>query len=418
MKRKILIILGLCLLGLKAEEPSFEVVNQALQIPLFEDDNLWDDSEKEVAARLKWPQESRTDTLASYRLYAGKEVSVLGARPYSLAFYSEKEMPQQISIIFSNKGDIEQAAPRDGARVQEKEEINIPQVLKILNASIKRDEEAISSRLKEILGEPRGDGIGVGRQMEQTSRWDWKGHSILLVAVSKEYASIRILPTEAADQNGKVGRISDDELKESLRSRVEKRSNGDVVIQQIPMVDQGPKGYCVPATFERQLRYLGIPCDLYLLAMKAGTQLGGGTYVDGMIESIKSLCSIYGRSIQFPKAEFETKILAKSIDQGILLIWTCLVNREHDHKVSKKSIERLKVQNWEDWKQELLQDRKEENLPTRDIKGGHVRMIIGYNADTREVAFSDSWGERFVERWMTYEEAEAITQGNFVVIQP
>ena len=34
------------------------------------------------------------------------------------------------------------------------------------------------------------------------------------------------------------------------------RSN--VVVTDIPMVDQGPKGYCVPATWERYLRYLGI----------------------------------------------------------------------------------------------------------------------------------------------------------------
>jgi hypothetical protein len=33
------------------------------------------------------------------------------------------------------------------------------------------------------------------------------------------------------------------------------------------MVDQGPKGYCVPATFERAMRTMGIDADMYLLAM-------------------------------------------------------------------------------------------------------------------------------------------------------
>ena len=42
------------------------------------------------------------------------------------------------------------------------------------------------------------------------------------------------------------------------------------------MVNQGPKGYCVPATFERVLRTMGIESDMYLLAMLGGTSLAVG----------------------------------------------------------------------------------------------------------------------------------------------
>jgi hypothetical protein len=43
-------------------------------------------------------------------------------------------------------------------------------------------------------------------------------------------------------------------------------------------------------------------------------------------------------------------------------------------------------------------------------------LIIGYNKETNEIAFSDSWGERFIERWITIPEAEQVSQGRFYVI--
>ncbi|MES2307278.1 MAG: hypothetical protein V4507_00305 [Verrucomicrobiota bacterium] len=416
-KSHILFWMGLFFSVIHAQDIGFSQLNQALELPLFQDDNLWDDDEKAVAKRLGWPEESRTDTLASYRLYAKPPVSVLGTRPYSLALYAERGLVQQLSLMFSNKGDIEEGKPNDTARTGDRREGVDIKTVRLLGASIKKDADTISERLTHLLGEPKSEGFGVGAQMERILRWDWKGHAILLAAPPKEYASIRILPVEAAENDGKVERIHKEELKEMLLVRVEKRENGDHVIQQIPMVDQGPKGYCVPATIERELRYLGIPCDLYLLAMKGGTMIGGGTSIFSMMESIKSLCSIYGRTIQSPKVEINSKNIAKYIDQGLPLLWCCFVDREHDRKIFERSIERKSVTDWSAWKSKLNEFRKPENLPKKDITAGHMRMIIGYNPETREVAISDSWGEAYKERWLTYEEAMAISQDELIVIQ-
>jgi hypothetical protein len=408
-------LIGFSFLG--AQEATFEALNKAMEVPLFQDDNLWDDDEREVAKRLKWPEESRTDTVASYRLYADAKVSVLGARPYSLALYAERGLVQQLSLMFSNKGDVEEGKPNDSARTGEKRGEVDPKVIRALDAAIKKDAETISQRLKELLGEPKSETFGLRNQREQTLRWDWNGHALLLAAPGKEYASIRILPSDAADKDGKVERIPREELKAMLLVRVEKRENGDRVVQQIPMVDQGPKGYCVPATVERHLRYLGIPCDLYLLAMKGGTMIGGGTSTSQMIGSIEALCSLYGRSIQTPKAEIQVKLLSKYIDQGLPLLWCCFVDRGHDRKVLERSKERKSITDWEGWKEKLKDDRRPDALPKKDITAGHMRMIIGYNSETGEVAISDSWGEAFKERWMTFEEATAMSQDELFVIQ-
>ena len=55
------------------------------------------------------------------------------------------------------------------------------------------------------------------------------------------------------------------------------------------------------------------------------------------------------------------------------------------------------------------------SLP-KDRNTRHVILIMGYNKDTNEIAFSDSWGENFKERWITIPEAEMISQQEYWVV--
>jgi hypothetical protein len=43
-------------------------------------------------------------------------------------------------------------------------------------------------------------------------------------------------------------------------------------------------------------------------------------------------------------------------------------------------------------------------------------LIIGYNRATDEIALSDSWGPSYAERWITADEAEAISQSAMAAI--
>ena len=73
--------------GLTAETPGFDTLNKTFGIPIWSDDNLWDDTDADVAGRLAWPEESRTSGDSSFRLYAAARDKVIGARPFSLALY-------------------------------------------------------------------------------------------------------------------------------------------------------------------------------------------------------------------------------------------------------------------------------------------------------------------------------------------
>jgi len=62
-----------------------------------------------------------------------------------------------------------------------------------------------------------------------------------------------------------------------LPQNVTRDSGGNVYIKDIPMVDQGAKGYCVVASAQRLFEYYGIPADMHQLAQIAGSDPERGT---------------------------------------------------------------------------------------------------------------------------------------------
>ncbi|GAB4171373.1 MAG: hypothetical protein Fur0032_10600 [Terrimicrobiaceae bacterium] len=396
---------------------TFEEVNAAFGVPVFADENLWDDPDKDTADRLKWPQESLTPRDASFRLYAGPSVRVLGARPYSLALYGEGGTVSSLSLVFANKGDVEVLGCQQFGGSQRESQREMKKVIKEFEEQLRADEKSIEAALTAVLGEPKQTSFGQGREMrEQVKRWDWNGHAILLAAPDGEYVAVRVIPSDLANGTRKP-RISADELRAELATRVERRTNGDVVVTTIPMVDQGPKGFCVPATWERALRYMGIPADMYILAMAGDTGIGGGTYLSSIVNGAKETVTRAGRRLQISSGKISLPTLAPLIDRGLPVMWAMYVDPQLNRELTKRTQERAGVQDPAEWKSLIAPARK----AAKDLKppraNGHVCMIIGYNKETGEVAVSDSWGEEFAERWMTLEEAEAISQRSLMTIQ-
>ena len=66
-------------------------------------------------------------------------------------------------------------------------------------------------------------------------------------------------------------------------------ATGDVWLADVPMVDQGQKGYCVVAATERVMRYYGSKVDENELAQAANTKTEGGTSFEEMLDALKKL---------------------------------------------------------------------------------------------------------------------------------
>lgn len=411
-------------------EVTAEKLNTAMQADLFPASGLvWEESADDVAQRLRWPQESKTTTQGSYRLYAKPDVRLFGTRPYSCALYAEDGKPTQLSIVFANKGDFGKLAnltedsagegSRNAQRLEREQKRALKGEMKNFDAALKTDAETIEKTLTDILGpssEPAS--FGQGRDLkERVKRWNWNGSAILLATPRNEYVVVRVMPVATADAGGRVAKITDSDLRTQLASRVVRRENGDVVVSEIPMVDQGPKGFCVPATWERYLRYVNIPADMYVLAMAGHTQIGGGTSLGEMAQSADALCSQYGRRVEGITPTIDVRNLSKYIDDGLPIMWGCFVVDPLEVSVTKRMFERRKVTDWTEWKKSLEPFRAAAKTIQPDFKAGHLRMIIGYNPNTKEVAISDSWGERMAERWLTLEEANATSMGMLSIIK-
>ncbi len=429
-------------------------VNHLMGVAMFQDASLWGEDASIVARRLNWPEESRTSTQSSFRLYPNdrQPVTIFGLKAFSCSFYATQGHPTEVSIVLINSGDFDwarnfattaikykhpdaasssdsptaetNAAPLDasslnlspddqsyiGNKVQEKFEDQLKQVT-----------QTLTDALNGLLGAPDHEGFGGGAETrEQVQRWNWQGYAFLVSSVRGQYVSLRIVPTAFADNYGKADTLSSDDLKTALLGRVQRADSGDVVVGEIPMIDQGPKGYCVPATWARYLRYLGIPADMYVLAMAAGTSQKG-TNLEMMVENVDSLVTLYHHKIDDMSGDLDMKTIAKNIDAGLPLMWSCSIYEPFEEAITLRKKDREKVTDWSGWGTQLAaQDTDEiaKEITGAPSMGRHQRMIIGYNDKTNEIAISDSWSNEFAIRWMTLAEANKINAGQSYVIEP
>jgi len=375
----------------------WQEMNDLFGLEIWQDDLLWDDPTTNAAERMELKKESKTDFMENHRAYPLGKKKVLGEPVYTSALYGGEEHVESLSFVFLNQGDI----PRGSGYIS-------PSIRKALSGKIEASGMNVRDALVSILGKPERDALGKGDLREKVWRWNWNDHAILLSLQEGKYAALRIMPTGRADHAGRGGKITESDLKKRLASCVERRANGDVVIGNIPMVDQGPKGYCSPATWERYLRYMDIPADMYLLALAANTGIGGGTYSDQMLEATKSLISANGRELETIEGSLDPKSIAKQIDQGLPIMWRFLstpgFQRAANDNTARRNGKKVK--------------KKNDSGQTEDTgSGGHICLIIGYNKKTGEIAISDSWGPRFAERWVPASDAEKISYGSMNVIK-
>ena len=228
----------------------------------------------------------------------------------------------------------------------------------------------------------------------------------------------------------------------TLKAHVQTATNGASIIHDVPMVDQGDKGYCAAAVMARVMGYYGMDFDMHQAAQVAGTESKGGTKGESLRDALKRIalksnlhflviqgletheiqrmCTDYNHLATLahkPKASLEqadykldklldgmdgdllrqartkrpaelTKFkndVAKYIDLGIPLIWDVYLG--------------------------LV---KEEFLLPQD-RGGHLRLIIGYNKKTGDIFYTDSWGPRHECKQMTLGDALTMTFGLYVI---
>lgn len=280
------------------------------------------------------------------------------------------------------------------------------------------------------------------------SGWMWrKGDTAFLLesSVNKsekrpEFIRLRTASISAAKQrsHGVVKRSS-------LEDHVVRRDDGATLIDGIPMVDQGEKGYCVVASVERVGRYYGLEIDQHEMAQLADTT-EEGTRGDVMEKAFQRITGrIHVRTlklIEFDDRQFERDVrsynraakkegkwtLDLDLDEWFVhpvAFWSAAdkeVFREIKAKQNRFDHFNRKIREYVDQGIPLcwtlfLGMYQEGDMP--QVWGGHMRLIIGYDFSDPEVPkvyYTDSWGEGHGLKVMRADEAYCMTTALYVMV--
>jgi hypothetical protein len=372
---------------------------------------------EELASALQLRPESKTRHSASWRLYAGDGHRLFGARPYSIALYADEAgHPTIFSAVYANKGDFKSGAGRGEDHFDGGSEADAASLAKAMEA----DEKTLETAISKVLGEAKTQRFGDSRATRRTvRRWDWSGHSLLLSSEEGEYVSLSIVPPTLAEEGGKTAKVKDGDIRKRLLEDIVKEDNGDVFLGQIPMVDQGPKGYCAPATFERAMRAAGIDADMYLLAMVGKSGMGGGTSVEFLLEEVRQQVRNKGRRTKDENLkELRIRDVKRYIDQGVPVMWTMRSLDQYNDVANENTAKRKQVEDWAGWAKQIAADAEAVIRNDAAEANHHVCMIVGYNEATNEFAVSDSWGARYERRWVPAPVANWVSAGGIFMILP
>ncbi|OGV69303.1 MAG: hypothetical protein A2283_13815 [Lentisphaerae bacterium RIFOXYA12_FULL_48_11] len=263
--------------------------------------------------------------------------------------------------------------------------------------------------------------------------------------IRAEFINLSIGRQGAATQKQFAGEQKVDVAYSELKGHIKKTAEGDVYLDNVPMVDQGQKGYCALATTERIMRYYGVDVNQHELAQKAATATGerGGTDPESLVKVLKSMANalnVRTKTLQeFNIREFLGMIrdynrLAKRKKSpevilptsGVIDIAKIYGELDKDTYLEMCAKETAQIDRFSKiikdkvsngfpvlWGVQLgLVDEKPE-LP--QAKGGHLRLIIGYNSKSPSVIYSDSWGAGHEMKHMKLTDAYAITTGLYTI---
>ncbi len=224
-----------------------------------------------------------------------------------------------------------------------------------------------------------------------------------------------------------------------LAKRVRTREDGARFFL-LPMVDQGSKGYCVPAVAARVLGYYGSDIDQHVVAQIMDTRAAGGTASDKVDEIFRRSGPRLGyRYDELYKYDgFEGRKGA-----GTLRDYNRLARRAGKAEMKIGRISGFPQFDYELFKALRARDTRgrtrfingiranvsrgvpvcwgvmtfpELEKAAGDKIGFHLRVINGYNDKTGEIVYTDSWGPGHEAKTMRPDDAWAITLSSFVLL--
>lgn len=318
---------------------------------------------------------------------------------------------------------------------------------------VARFNEALSRQTGEKGTEQRGRlannmvlyaNFRVSDDILYTVKWSASGH--LKRDMKPQYLQFEMEPFNPKDDPRKQSLVRVDRTKietsKDLAANVRRKADGTVWIDNIPMVDQGAKGYCVAAVLERILKYYGIDdVNQHTLAQimkmqgngatsammldaldKAGSKFGikAKTRYSAEIETIEDLSKLISKYNNLARRAKKKKIAQvqkgniifvgqtmAQMDPGIFRKLRCDGYSRAMNSFRRDIQSRVNAGLPVGWC--VLLGLVNEKQKTLQVAGAHMRLIIGYNAADDTIVYTDTWGSGHEFKTMSLEDAWVMT---------
>lgn len=324
----------------------------------------------------------------------------------------KKEHPASLLIVLYNKGD-------DGNIDKKEFNQRVKDALAALDAVC-----GVKGKKKNVAAKESGVKL-------KAWVWEWENGAAMLEAHDtgkgkKDYEAEFIRLRMAKDAAGlERGSASDAGSRRELLANVKRTEEGDVWIDNIPMIDQGEKGYCLPATVARIFSYYGMDgVDMHAMASMCDTVAGGGTTIGGMMEALEKIGSRFHVRVMTMKDKGKkpgpeeivesynklAKRKGKPASRGFIGV----ADRDIDNALSIFDQEILeesfpvKKAAMKKWFRPVYKSI-DSGIPVLWGIPGHMRLIIGYNDAKGLIYYSDSWGAGHEKKKMSALNAYMIT---------
>jgi len=212
------------------------------------------------------------------------------------------------------------------------------------------------------------------------------------------------IPGSWLDQSAE--KVSARDRLRALVKRVDRTEEGDVLLNEVPIVPQGYRPYCGLNTLTMVARYLGLNLDEDWLAVAGKFQNTGSAAGSDMMGIYKAVAKEAGFSMARSR-DYSHASVRRSLQAGMPVIVWRRWGQDRDRLHTK--ISRAVAAGDEAGFGSL--DRR--SLPN-DSSPLHASVIVGYNDQRKEVLFLESWAGQSKPRRMPVAELDATAYYSFM----
>lgn len=269
--------------------------------------------------------------------------------------------------------------------------------------------EKLEKELKKRSGKARGAQRGRTRALRaEMTEFQIDDRTVRLLSAPDRLLRLSIrkkgkIPGSWLDQSAE--KVSTSERLRGLAQKAQRSENGDVILNEVPIVPQGYRPYCGLNTLTMVARYLGLNLDEDWLAVAGKFQNTGSAAGSDMMGIYKAVAKEAGFSLDRSR-DYSHATVRRSLQAGMpVIVWRRWgQDRDRLHTRISRDVE----------------DGGESKFPPLDFKTLpnaesplHASVVVGFNDDRKEVLFLESWAGQNKPRRMPAAELDATAYYTF-----